>query len=81
MLEVLLCLEEMEWGHRGEVARELGEAWVREEEDRDKWAEHEREQDLAGIASAPVAERPFRIKWELLATALGAPNATQRWLD
>jgi hypothetical protein len=65
---VLLCLEEMEWGHQGEVAREVGEAWAGEDEDGDGWEEHEQEQDLAGIVSAPVVEQAFRIRWGLPAT-------------
>ena len=52
----------MEWGHQEEEAREREEAWAGKEEDGDGWAEREREQALAGIASAPVAERPFHTK-------------------
>jgi len=66
--EVLLCPGEMERGQPGGAARELEEAWVVEEEDGEGWEEHEREQDLAAIVSAPVAERAFLIKWELPAT-------------
>ena len=68
MQEVLLCPGEMERGHRGEAAREQEEAWAGEEQDGEGWEEHEREQDLAAIVSAPVAERAFRIKWEIPAT-------------
>ena len=60
----------MERGHRGEAAPEREEAWVGEEEEEEEegWGEHEREQAPGEIASAPVAERGFHIKWELPAT-------------
>jgi hypothetical protein len=58
----------MERDRQGEAVWELEGAWAGEAEDGDGWAELEREQDLAGIASAPVAERLFRIRWELPAT-------------
>ena len=35
LLEVLLCLEEMERGHLEEAVREPAEAWVEGEEDRE----------------------------------------------
>ncbi len=67
-LEVLSCLEEMEQAHQEVAAPDLAEAWVDEGEGKGEWAEHVPGQGPAGTASAPVAERTFRIKWELPAT-------------